>query len=168
MQDYFRQLSVFVPLKLYFNFWSKFQHQEQQKWKLHFFHSLGNSKSYMIDFFVLKNIFHNLPYKLIPKSINWLRHFWRCRRKTAEGHSIIGVTYIDFTWLWSLEQLLYHYLSYCQPYPGQTACTSFLVICSCGLFDNILQNLNIWAWWKHSHWIPWIDIQWIPFGIFNM
>ena len=35
-----------------------------------FFHSLGNPKSYMTDFVVPKSIFHNLPYKLIPKSIN--------------------------------------------------------------------------------------------------
>ena len=55
-----------------------------------FFHSLGNPKSYMIDFLCLKH-FSYLAQQIDTKIDQLAETFPRYQRKTAKGHSIIGM-----------------------------------------------------------------------------
>ena len=71
LQDYFRQFLVLRFLEFIFSFLIKMSMLKAIEIETAFFHSPGNPKGRMLDyFFYASHIHHNFPYKLIPISMN--------------------------------------------------------------------------------------------------
>ena len=71
MQDYFKQFFVLYSSEMIFSFLIKNSRLKAIEIETAFFHSLGNLKGSVLDyFFYASHIHYNFPYKLIPISMN--------------------------------------------------------------------------------------------------